>query len=140
MHEGMAHERGVEVAVRGAHAVARCDPRKVKQVLVNLVQNALDASRPGTVLEVEVRAEGDRAAVAVHDRGPGLDPAVAHRAFDPGVTSKESGFGLGLTIARALARQHGGDVELGARAGGGCSAVLTLPAEPPAARGREVAR
>jgi signal transduction histidine kinase len=140
MHEGMAHERGVEVAVLGDHAIARCDPRKVKQVLVNLVQNGLDASRPGTVLELEVRTEGDRAAVAVHDRGAGLDPALAPRAFDAGVTSKESGFGLGLTIARALARQHGGDVELAARAGGGCSAVLTLPAEPAAAQARGLAR
>jgi two-component system, NtrC family, sensor histidine kinase HydH len=140
MHEGMAHERGVEVELRGEHAIARCDPRKVKQVLVNLVQNGLDASRPGSVLELEVRSDGDRAAVAVHDRGTGLDPALAHRAFDAGVTSKDSGFGLGLTIARALARQHGGDVELGARAGGGCSAVLTLPAEPGASPRRELAR
>jgi two-component system, NtrC family, sensor histidine kinase HydH len=139
MHEGMAHERGVGIEVRGAHALARCDPRKVKQVLINLVQNGLDASPPGSALELEVRAQEGSAAVVVHDRGPGLDPAVAPRAFDAGVTSKGSGFGLGLTIARALARQHGGEVELAARPGGGCSAVLRLPAAPESPAGREAA-
>ncbi|MFL5272779.1 MAG: sensor histidine kinase, partial [Anaeromyxobacteraceae bacterium] len=129
LHEGMAHERGLAVTVRAAPADARCDRRKVKQVLMNLVQNALDASRPGAAVEIEVGAAGaGEARVAVLDRGPGLAPGVAARAFEAGVTSKERGSGLGLTIARALARQHGGEVELGPRDGGGCAAVLRLPA------------
>jgi two-component system, NtrC family, sensor histidine kinase HydH len=133
LHEGMAHERGVAVEVRGEAALARCDPRKVKQVLINLVQNALDASPPGSALEIEVGGGAGAAAVRVLDRGAGLDPAVAGRVFEAGVTSKAHGSGLGLTIARALARQHGGELELGPRPGGGCSAVLRLPPEPAAA-------
>jgi two-component system, NtrC family, sensor histidine kinase HydH len=129
LHEGLAQERGLALAVRAAPADARCDRRKVKQVLINLVQNALDASRPGAAVEIEVGAAGaGEARVAVLDRGPGLAPGVAARAFEAGVTSKERGSGLGLTIARALARQHGGEVELTPRDGGGCAAVLRLPA------------
>jgi two-component system sensor histidine kinase HydH len=134
LHEGMAHERGVALAVRAAPVEARCDPRKVKQVLINLLQNALDASAAGAAVEIEVPPpSAGEARVLVLDRGPGVDPAFAPRAFAPGVTSKESGFGLGLTIARALARQHGGDVELGPRTGGGCAAVVRLPVAPPCA-------
>jgi signal transduction histidine kinase len=134
LHEGIAHQRGVALEPRLAPAEARCDPRKVKQVLVNLVQNALDASAPGGTVEVEVRAEGGAARVKVLDRGRGLDPTLHARAFEPGVTTKPLGSGLGLTIARALARQHGGEVTLAARSGGGCAAELVLPGA--AGRGR----
>jgi two-component system, NtrC family, sensor histidine kinase HydH len=132
LHEGMAQERGVGLAVSGA-ATARCDPRKVKQVLVNLVQNALDASSPGEAVEIDVAEEGGEARLAVRDRGPGLDRAVAARVFEPGVTTKPGGSGIGLTVARALARQHGGELRLAPRGGGGLEAVLSLPRQGPAA-------
>jgi signal transduction histidine kinase len=133
LHEGMSQERGIGLEVRG-EAVSRCDPRKVRQVLINLVQNALDASPPGAAVEVEVAADREGGAhLAVLDRGPGLDPALAPRVFEAGVTTKPRGSGIGLTVARALARQHGGDLSISARPGGGCAAVLRLPA--PAAAG-----
>jgi signal transduction histidine kinase len=128
LHEGMARERGVEIAVRAPAVPVRCDPRKAKQVLVNLVQNALDASPTGAAVEIEAEAGTDGGArVRVLDRGRGLEPALAAQVFSPGVTSKADGSGLGLTIARALARQHGGDVDLVPRPGGGTAAVMTLP-------------
>jgi signal transduction histidine kinase len=131
LHEGMAHERGVGIDVLAAPAAVRCDPRKVKQVLINLLQNALDASPPGARVEIEVcEPRAGSALVRLLDRGSGIDPSVGSTVFDPGVTSKPHGSGLGLTIARALAQQHGGEVELSARPGGGCAALLRLPTEP----------
>ena len=129
LHEGVASDRGLFLEVRG-QATARCDPRKVKQVLINLVQNAIDASSPGSAVEVEVGEDGGGARVAVLDRGGGLDPGVADRVFEPGVTSKAGGSGIGLTVARALARQHGGELRLAPRPGGGLVAELALPAFP----------
>jgi two-component system, NtrC family, sensor histidine kinase HydH len=128
LHEGMAHERGVSIKVRGADTTALCDPRKVEQVLLNLVQNALEASPTGAMVEIEASHDNEGVQVRVLDRGPGVAPELGARVFEPGVTSKAQGSGLGLTIARALARQHGGNLELAGREGGGCAAVLRLPA------------
>ncbi len=146
LHEGLAGERGVRLERVGAGAVdAACDPRKVKQVLMNLLHNAIEASPPGGRVRVEVGATASgEARVAIADEGPGLSPEVAGRAFEPGVTTKERGSGLGLTVARALARQHGGEVLLERGARGGCVAALVLPRELPAGalgpvREREVA-
>ncbi len=132
LHEGMAQQRGVRVELRGGGAApARCDGRKVKQILVNLIQNALDATAPGGAIEVEVGTDGGMVQAVVLDRGAGVDSRVEGRVFDAGVTTKGSGSGLGLTIARALARQHGGEVQLQARTGGGCAARLVLPIDGP---------
>jgi two-component system sensor histidine kinase HydH len=127
LHEGMARERGVEIAVRADAAPVRCDPRKTKQVLINLVQNALDAAPAGSAVELEVVRDSGGARVRVLDRGRGIPASVSGAVFSPGVTTKAAGSGLGLTIARALARQHGGDVALAPRPGGGTAAEVTLP-------------
>ncbi|MEC7523607.1 MAG: HAMP domain-containing sensor histidine kinase [Myxococcota bacterium] len=132
LHEASSAERGVAIEVEAdAPARLRCDPRKVRQVLINLVQNALDASPRGERVQLGVRSGRGVALVRVVDRGPGLDPEVAERVFEPGVTTKPTGSGLGLVVARGLARQHGGELLLAARDGGGTVAELTLPREAP---------
>lgn len=125
LHEGVAHQRQVSVVVDAAPCSCTCDPRKVRQVLINLLQNAIDATPPGARVRLVVTTRQ----IEVLDRGPGPgDDAEA--LFAPGHTTKARGSGLGLTIARALARQHGGDLVLLPREGGGTCARLTLP-EPP---------
>ncbi len=136
LHEGMARERGVSLSVGpGASVPADVDPRKLIQVLINLVQNALEASSPGGLVTLTVRQAGpERTSVWVEDEGPGLSLEMTSRVFEAGVTDKEKGAGLGLTVARALVRQHGGDLELHNLPQGGCRAVLDLPLsskEPP---------
>jgi len=95
------------------------------------VQNALDASPQGDQVRVVAeRGEGGGALVRVLDRGRGVDPMLGESVFLPGITTKSNGSGLGLTIARSLARQHGGDLVLRGRTGGGTEALLMLPAAP----------
>jgi two-component system sensor histidine kinase HydH len=130
MHEGMASEREVELHVTGEENVVRCDPRKVKQALINVVQNAIEASPPERAVELDVSGAAE-VCVRVMDRGPGVDSALGDRVFEPGVTSKPKGSGLGLTIARSLLRQHGGELTLMPRDGGGTQAVLRFPPETP---------
>ncbi len=130
LHEGMAHQKSVSLQLSAAAQVqSSCDSRKVKQILINLVQNALEASPPGATIEL-VLLPGPQAGarVDVRDRGPGIAPDVSAHLFQPGATTKERGTGLGLALARALARQHDGELSLKDREGGGCIATLTLPA------------
>ncbi|HWE23212.1 MAG TPA: HAMP domain-containing sensor histidine kinase [Myxococcales bacterium] len=127
LFRGIAHERHLSLALRAESVELRCDPRKIKQVLVNLVQNAVEASTPGGEIDIEVRPRAHEAAIRVLDRGHGLLAEVGRRVFEPGVTTKPSAPGLGLTIARTIAEQHGGTLTLRPREGGGCAAELMLP-------------
>jgi two-component system, NtrC family, sensor histidine kinase HydH len=136
LHEGSASERGVQIVVEGeSRARLRCDPRKVRQVLINLLQNALEVSPRSSQITVRVESQPDGLCVQVIDHGPGLLPQIEQRAFEAGVTSKEQGSGIGLVVARSLARQHGGDVELSHGAHGGLVAGLLLPIDPQLAKG-----
>jgi signal transduction histidine kinase len=133
LHEGMAYARNVQVTLDGDTSVTVfCDPRKVKQILINLLQNALEAAPARTVVTITLRNQADdRARVEMRDDGPGLSDEVKAHLFQAGTTSKERGTGLGLALARGLARQHGGDLRLENRPEGGCVATLSLPTMEP---------
>lgn len=137
LHEGLAATRMVRlgVAVEGEPR-AECDARKVIQILMNLVQNAIEASPRGGTVTLMARVEGEEVRISIRDEGPGPAAGIRSRIFDPGVTDKPTGSGLGLTIARALARQHGGELTLEPTEGGGSAALLTLPVERPSRIGR----
>ncbi len=132
IHEGLARTRAVRLALGADDPALRvaCDARKVKQILMNLVQNALEASPPGGTVTLRLLEDADAAVIRVDDEGPGLPLDLGAAVFTPGVTTKGAGTGLGLTIARALAEQHGGTLTLTTREGGGCRAELRLPARP----------
>ena len=130
VHEGIAAARHLTLVAPGDTLPVRCDRRKTMQILVNLVQNALEASPDGGEVRVVLGVVGRQngfASVSVMDRGCGLSRAMRDRAFQRGVTSKANGSGLGLTIARTLAEQHGGGLRLSNRNDGGCIAEVLLP-------------
>jgi nitrogen fixation/metabolism regulation signal transduction histidine kinase len=100
----------------------------VKGILTNLLQNAAEAAgRGGRVLAV-TRENGKNASIDIHDSGPGLNPDAARTLFEPTITFKKHGMGLGLSIAKKNALLSGGDVTLVAGALGGAGFRVTLPA------------
>lgn len=116
----------VRVAASDTVPAVEGDPEIVRRALAPLVENGLRHAKNSVVIEISTHRERVRA--AVRDDGPGLDPQVAQRAFDPGVRGDDAGHdgaGLGLPLARRLARSCGGDVVLGPGPGG-CF-VLELP-------------
>lgn len=86
---------------------------KVEQVLVNLLQNALDAAGNGAQITIAIRNEGEFTQLSISDNGPGLDPDIAANLFQPFTTSKREGLGLGLVISRDIMQDLGGDLTLG---------------------------
>jgi signal transduction histidine kinase len=111
--------RGVTVETElGAATPCRCDPDAVAQVLGNLLSNVEKYACDGGYARVTTRRDGATVTLTVGDRGPGIAPADRERVFAPfarvssALTDGVSGAGLGLTIARELARLHGGDLKL----------------------------
>ena len=126
-----ARETGGDVTVEGtAHAPYGGHAATLKRLLANLVDNALKYGRRATIIVDDSPAQ---LVIRVRDQGPGIPEGELERVFEPFQRLEVSrnratgGSGLGLTIARNIARAHGGTLELANRAAGGLEAVLTLP-------------
>jgi signal transduction histidine kinase len=127
--EGRARRQRVAVdAAVGTEPVdLDIDAEQIHQVLVNLLLNALDAlPRGGKVSVVLARGPG-RVEVRVQDSGPGIAPRIRERLFEPFVSSKETGLGLGLSICKRLIEAHGGTICGENVRGGGALFAFTLP-------------
>lgn len=120
---------GVTIAVTGVAELPDLlvDASKLRQVFVNLLENAVHAV--GDRGQVSVRGEltADHAVVAIEDTGTGVDPAIRSRLFEPLMTTKAKGIGLGLPLVRRIVEHHGGTVSYEPRSGAGARFVVRLP-------------
>ena len=125
--------RGVTLRLEcAADPTAVLDKLKVKQVVVNLLQNAIEASAAGSEVLVRATARDGQLEIAVTDHGPGVRAEDREAVFTPFFTRKEHGTGLGLAIAREFTEAHGGRIAVEDAEGGGARFVLRLPlAGPP---------
>ncbi len=126
-------ETGVRVAFACDPAIefVLADKIQVQQIILNLMRNAIEAMQETTRrdLTISTRAQPDRMVeIAVADTGPGIAPEVAGQLFQPFVTSKPHGMGVGLSISRTIAESHGGRLTAEPNAGGGTIFRLTLKA------------
>jgi PAS domain S-box-containing protein len=128
LEQGSAAAKGVTIE---RDIVSDCvlvgDPEKLKQVVLNLVMNALEAMKEGGTLRVRASSDGDGVRLEVEDSGAGIAPATLSQVFDPFFTTKEAGTGLGLSIVRKIVDQHRGEVRIESEPGAGTRAIVTLP-------------
>jgi signal transduction histidine kinase len=130
-HRASSRAQGIALAgeIEGDLRV-RGDPLHVRIVLDALLNNAIDVLRGrGGHVDVELAHRGHEALLRVSDDGPGIDPELRARLFEPLATTKSTGLGLGLSIARALSRTGGGDLSLVDRPGWRTTFELRLPME-----------
>lgn len=120
----------VEIADQAAPASFELDSMRVEQALVNLLRNALQVSPPGTPVQLKVAKETGGLLFVVADRGAGVPADLRERIFEPFVSGRTQGTGLGLAVVSRVAELHGGRAEVADRPGGGSEFSLWLPDEP----------
>jgi len=121
---------GIEVARERGGVTIRADAAMLRQVLSNLVRNAVHAMGEEGRLELAVSEEGGEARIEVADDGPGIDPAVREILFEPFVTTRRGGregAGLGLFLAERLIASHEGNIDVESEPGRGTRFVVRLP-------------
>lgn len=130
--EPVAEEHGVTLEVGTLPALTvPGDPEWLHQLFANLLHNAIRYTPPGGQVMLSVEADGSEARVAVRDTGPGIPVEEQARAFERfhrvDARPERPGTGLGLPIAREIARAHGGGIELASVPGAGCTFTVRLP-------------
>lgn len=126
-----AKERGIELCFEPSLKQLRltADGEKLRQVLVNLLGNAVDASQPGQSVQIRLETSGHKAVVEVQDQGSGIPEAELSRIFEPFFSTKPHGTGLGMAICHRLVTLHGGEIFVDSQAGQGTSIRVELPLE-----------
>jgi signal transduction histidine kinase len=126
----------VRAEVAGSVPTVRGDGERLRQVLSNLIDNAVKHSPAGSEVRVRTQAENGRVEVSVTDHGPGIPSEQQRLIFEKFGRAKlgdktKPGTGLGLYIARSIAEAHGGAIGVASAPGGGATFTLTLPLDPP---------
>jgi signal transduction histidine kinase len=132
--EARSRRVGLEVEDRSGGSRVRVDPGQIRQLVLNLAQNALVATtdpppppgRPARVV-LAVERHGDDVHLLVEDNGPGVDEEVRQKMFDIFYSTKKGGTGLGLAIVERIAKSHGGTVSVDSEIGEGTTVRVVLP-------------
>ena len=120
------------VEITDEHAVAKVDGEQLWQCLLNLLRNAAEAvaQKGGGKVVLRNRRAADRVVIDVADDGPGIEPEVLPRIFDPFFSTKKHGSGLGLALTQEIVREHGGEITVQAELRRGATFSISLPAQP----------
>lgn len=108
-------------------AQVRGDRKALVGAVLNLLENALQATPAGGEVAVSAANGEGWVRIAVRDTGPGMEPDLLQRVFEPFFTTRQEGTGLGLAIVRSVAAAHGGEVDVSSEPGRGCEFVIRLP-------------
>jgi signal transduction histidine kinase len=129
--EARKHKLTLTRALSPNVPLVNADGDQIKQVLINLVLNAIQATEPGGVVSIATRAvdhqTGTFTQLEIQDTGVGIPPDRLDHIFDPFFTTKDRGTGLGLAIAHQIITEHGGSITVESRLGRGSSFYVNLP-------------
>ena len=117
----------IELKLDPALTMINADSMQMKQVLVNLIQNAIQACDAEPRIKVTTKVNENSCEISITDHGRGISEADLVKIFEPYFTTKKKGTGLGLAIVRRIIRQHGGDVNAFSELGEGSTFMLKLP-------------
>ncbi len=123
---GRADDARVRLYTQG-DATVEADPRRLKEALLNLVANAIEATPPGGEVVVDVRPSGDEIEIVIRDTGRGMPAETLRRIGTPFFTTRDDGTGLGVVLARSVIAQHGGSLRYDSEPGTGTRVRVTLP-------------
>jgi two-component system, NtrC family, sensor histidine kinase HydH len=128
LFEGQARAKGIQFTVTNACDVnLRCDFEQMTQALLNLLQNALDATSRGGAIDLHCSVNGQRVQFSVKDSGVGIPKERLDKIFNLYYSTKPDGTGLGLAITHQIASQHEGNIEVESKEGNGSRFIVSLP-------------
>lgn len=130
---GRADQAGITMALDGAATSVHGDGRRLKEALLNLVANAIEATPSGGTVALRLRNGGGAIVLEVRDSGRGIAPEDLERIGTPFFTTRAKGTGLGVVLAQGVIHQHGGTLRYASTLGHGTIATITLPVRPQAA-------
>jgi signal transduction histidine kinase len=123
--------QGTEIFFTAGEAPpCRLDPEKIKQALLNLVNNAREALQIGGSIEISTSSDDSSVVITVRDSGPGIAAVDLPQIFEPFFTRKAAGTGLGLSITQRIIEEHHGRIEVESRPGEGAVFTISLPIQP----------
>jgi signal transduction histidine kinase len=127
---GRAEQAGVTLALEGSAGLAQGDPRRLKEALINLVANAIEATANGGSVTLRLRGDGAHVTLDVRDTGRGISTEDLARLGTSFFTTRPGGTGLGVVLAQGVIAQHGGQLRYQSTVGVGTTATITLPVQP----------
>lgn len=130
--DGRAVGASVSLSLEGVAPPVQGDPRRLKEALINLVSNALEATPSGGSVRLRVRGTSSNVLVEVTDTGRGITPEDLERLGTSFFTTRPNGTGLGVVLAQGVIAQHGGSLAYASTPGKGTTATITLPRSPAA--------
>lgn len=128
--EGSASQQDIEIERYGVDQTVEVDEDQMRQVLLNILLNAIEAMTEGGTLQIEFEEDSDRGSIflRISDTGNGIQNVELDKIFDPFYTTKPHGTGLGLSISHQLVRNHGGQLSAEINRKGGLTFTIELPA------------
>jgi signal transduction histidine kinase/ActR/RegA family two-component response regulator len=127
LNPGLDSDIKIKLDIPPDAVVAKGDPVQLHQVLLNLMLNAVEASKNSGVIRVKVEASNDKVQIEVSDDGEGIPSSVKDSLFQPFVTSKAKGHGLGLAVVKNIVEEHQGTVDVVSNVGIGARFIVRLP-------------